>query len=236
MTYRVRSDPKVRAVTMVAVLGLHAALIAGLSLLAVNVPRMMSPDPVDIFDVTQPDPPRPLEIEEPDRNLPKNEGRASKVETRSELSPITVPPRLVQTPLFNPAAASIDPNVGRDISYGTLERGGTGAGVAGAGEGAQTDLSRRPSLIEETRLKLRDYSRMSRRGWRRGEQVMVAFRVEADGRPTSCRVIGTSGVGVIDVETCWLVERKVRLRPALDKEGKPHASSFQGYVHYEDIL
>jgi TonB family protein len=50
--------------------------------------------------------------------------------------------------------------------------------------------------------------------------VFIAFRVRSDGRVDRCRVVRSSGNTTIDRETCRLVERRFRFRPARDAAGR----------------
>jgi protein TonB len=61
----------------------------------------------------------------------------------------------------------------------------------------------------------------SRRAWPSGKRVLVTFDVQLDGRASNCQVFQSVGVPSIDAETCALVVRKLRFRPARDTAGRP---------------
>ena len=100
----------------------------------------------------------------------------------------------------------------------------TGTGLGGGG-------GTRPSVVEGTTLTARDYPRRLRRAWPRGGRVLVAVRVQVNGRATDCRVNVSIGVPEIDAETCRLVEEKVRFNPARDARGNPYVAWY-GYMQY----
>lgn len=55
------------------------------------------------------------------------------------------------------------------------------------------------------------------------EQGTVQFRISvgADGSPTLCRVIASSGSATLDETTCRLLMERARFEPARDAKGKP---------------
>jgi len=56
--------------------------------------------------------------------------------------------------------------------------------------------------------------------------VLVIFNVQLNGRATDCRVYQSIGVPSIDAETCALVTRKLRFRPARDERGRPYVERY----------
>ena len=67
--------------------------------------------------------------------------------------------------------------------------------------------------------------------WPSGGIVLVAVRVQVDGRGTDCRINRSSGVPAIDAETCRLATTKLRFRPARDERGRPFVDWY-GYMQY----
>jgi protein TonB len=59
--------------------------------------------------------------------------------------------------------------------------------------------------------------------------VLVTFEVQINGRATDCQVFQSIGLPEIDAETCALVTRKLRFRPARDGNGRPVVSRY-GYA------
>ncbi|MCJ7420781.1 energy transducer TonB [Sphingomicrobium astaxanthinifaciens] len=84
-------------------------------------------------------------------------------------------------------------------------------------------------MIARTTLTQRDYPKDIRRRWPVGGAVLVAVRVQVDGRATDCRVNRSIGDPEIDALTCQLVERKVRFNPARDAAGRPYVAWY-GYM------
>lgn len=97
--------------------------------------------------------------------------------------------------------------------------GGGGAGGNGhGGGGAETA----PELLRG-RLKFNDLARDLRRD-RIGGDVAVRFRVETDGRVSTCRVTRSSGDPRVDATPCPLILERYRFDPALDARGRPVAA------------
>jgi protein TonB len=59
-------------------------------------------------------------------------------------------------------------------------------------------------------------------------QGTVGFRltIDAAGNPTACAITATSGSDALDQATCSLLLTRARFNPALDRKGKPIASSW----------
>lgn len=68
-----------------------------------------------------------------------------------------------------------------------------------------------------------DYPVAARRGNMEGS-VRVELHISDIGCPTKCLVVESSGHGVLDNETCALMMRRARYKPALDADGRPIAS------------
>jgi TonB family protein len=54
--------------------------------------------------------------------------------------------------------------------------------------------------------------------------VTVDFAVQPNGQVTGCRASASSGDRALDLRTCQLVEQRLRFSPALNAQGRPHAS------------
>lgn len=67
---------------------------------------------------------------------------------------------------------------------------------------------------------------------RNREQGRVGFRLEvaADGRPSGCSVVGSSGSSALDSTTCRLLMERARFTPARDSRGGPTTDSFVGGI------
>jgi TonB family protein len=64
------------------------------------------------------------------------------------------------------------------------------------------------------------------------EQGAVSFRLDisAEGRPTECLVVQSSGSPSLDSSTCRLLLERARFRPARDAEGKPASDRVSGRI------
>lgn len=66
--------------------------------------------------------------------------------------------------------------------------------------------------------------------WVVGDEGDVGYRlyVDADGKPQSCEITESSGSQLLDEATCPLLMERLEFDPALDREGVPIASEFEG--------
>ncbi len=66
--------------------------------------------------------------------------------------------------------------------------------------------------------------------WVVGDEGDVGYRlyVGADGKPQSCEITESSGSQLLDEATCPLLMERLEFDPALDREGVPVASEFDG--------
>lgn len=60
-----------------------------------------------------------------------------------------------------------------------------------------------------------------RNGWQ--GDVVVEATVSAEGLPTACTVVRSSGHQVLDDATCRIVMRRARFKPAINADGRPVA-------------
>ena len=134
------------------------------------------------------------------------------------------PPAPLASP--TPAEVALDPGSGQASGLGAApgagagqggEGTGSGAGGAGSGRGAGTVTP--PQRIEGA-LTHADYRRARAPEGAAGT-ALVSFRVRTDGRADLCRVLRSSGFAQFDGETCRLIERRFRFRPARDAAGRP---------------
>jgi len=59
-----------------------------------------------------------------------------------------------------------------------------------------------------------------------GGSVRIALLVDEVGKVADCSVVETSGVAVLDAQSCAVVKERARFRPAIGKDGKPTKDSF----------
>lgn len=238
------SRDRVGAILLVALL--HAGIIAGLLTLGGHVPVPAAVEqPLEVFDVLLPPPPPPAPPPPPvvqSRAAPKKEGAAAPPARKAQASPIKRPEPVVKLPAPPPPVIAAPlPGTGSAPSAGAApvdgpgsgaggEGSGTGSGGSGSGPGGGGDggAATRPSLASRP-LTQRDYSSASRREWPPGKRVLVTFDVQPNGRASDCKVFQSIGIPSIDAETCVLVVRKLRFRPARDASGRPVVARY-GYA------
>jgi protein TonB len=184
-----------------------------------------------LFDVSAEPLPAPLEDRARAEAAAKREGAASPPNLRARPSPVAAPPP--KLPVEPPVAAASAAGEGKEAWAGSADRTGPGSGSGGQGAGTGSGragggaggggLAARAELIAG-RILDSDYPRAASRA-RIGGAVIVRFTVGADGRPSGCAVVRSSGNADLDSATCRLIERRFRYRPARDSEGKAVAAT-----------
>lgn len=230
-----------RAGALVLVALVHVGVIAVLLTLApaTTIPKSLQ-QPLDVFNVRLAEtPPLPPPVVVESRAAPKEGGAAAPPAKKAEASPIKQPEPLVRLPLPPPpVVAAPQPGTGSAPNAGAApvdgpgsgaggQGNGTGSGSRGSGPGGGGDGGEgtRPSLASRP-LTQRDFNSASRRAWPSGGRVLVTFNVEINGRASDCKVYQSIGNPTIDAETCALVLRKLRFRPARDALGHPVVSRY----------
>ena len=246
--YRPTTNNRDRAMTICAVVLIHAGLGYAFLNLSGTMRLIEQQTDLQIFDVAPELPPPPPVVEklpEPDKAKPKeDEGAASAKNIESKATPVVVPKPRVIIPAKPPVVASETPNTGADPTQGASDvvgpgtgaggsgtgngSGGSGSGTGGGGTGGDPSP---PRIIQSTSLTMADYPRDVRRSWPRGGRVFVAVRVQLDGRATDCKINRSIGIPALDQWTCRLVEQKVRFRPAIDERGQPYVAWY-GYAQF----
>lgn len=137
--------------------------------------------------------------------------------------PLIVPPPVVAAPVADTGwaaqtGASDLPGSGRGAGGSGEGRGGGGTGGDGAGDGDGEPIQGPRQISGD--MAFHDLPEGS---LPLGEEaaVTVTFAVEASGRVTECRVERSSGYPGVDSQTCRLIERRFRFRPAIDRRGRP---------------
>ena len=237
--------PKDRAASIVAVVVIHAGVLAALLTLGGGavLPAALT-EPLQVFDVSPPPPPppppEPVVVET--RRAPELEAAAAPPARKAQATPVVRPPPVVELPPKPVIAAAETPREGSAPTQGAApvdgpatgaggQGNGTGSGTGGngSGGGGSGGEDRGPSVIASTTLTGRSYPREVLRVWPRGGRVFVAVQVQVDGRATNCKVNRSSGNSVVDQWTCRLVEQRVRFRPAEDENGRPYVRWY-GYI------
>jgi len=84
-------------------------------------------------------------------------------------------------------------------------------------------LQRRPTSTNLLGLRYTDYPGQALERSRSG-RVLVRVAVSAEGRPSECVTVATSGDTSLDTATCQVVMSRGRFEPALDSAGQPVAA------------
>ena len=240
--YQPKPSPRDRAATIALVLAIHAGLAFALINLSPPIRESLPQEVVDIFDVTEPPPPRPIveEIPQPEKAKPeREEGAASPKNVESQATPVVAPKPPISLPIPPPIPVTQTPGQGSDrtqgasdvVGPGTGAGGqGTGTGSGGSGSGTGGGGGGGASGVRLVRgITNRDYPPAIQRSWPRGGRVFVRVRVQPDGRVSQCDVMRSFGDKAVDQWTCSLVTSRAQFRPATDATGRPIAAWF-GYV------
>ena len=237
-----------RAVTFTMIVLIHGALAFALINLSQPVRDSLPEDVVEIFDVTEPPPPKEDAVVEPipapQQDAPKEqEGAASPKNIRSQATPVVAPKPRIALPIPPPMPVTQTPNTGSERTQGASDVVGPGTGAGGVGTGTGSGgsgrgtggggsggIATRPAVIRG--ITNRDYPDEVARYWPRGGAVFIAIRVLPNGKATDCKINRSIGVPAIDQWTCRLVEQRAVFRPATDASGRPVAAWF-GYVQQE---
>ncbi|WP_448664851.1 energy transducer TonB [Sphingomonas sp. CJ20] len=70
---------------------------------------------------------------------------------------------------------------------------------------------------------------------RAGQQGVVGFRLSigTDGRPKGCEVTTTSGVPLLDAQSCRLLVARARFQPARDAQGRAIPATYSSRFRWE---
>ena len=218
-----------RAKAVVAVLAVHAVLafiiLSGLSagMIRQTVEHLTT---IRIQDPPLPPPVRPPKVAPRPRTVDKHEGVKAK---KADSTPIVAPrPKL---PLPSPVPAAKVAGNGNSPTPGAAANGfGTGAGRNGEGLGGSGSGAFTPAR-KITKIPDSEYRRFRALGFARGA-VGLDLRVDANGMPSDCRIVATSGNAEEDALMCRLTLVYVRFSPALDPSGRPIAQDVTFYTNW----
>lgn len=204
--------------SMVAVVGVHAAiaaaLVAGLTVSG-TIPEIINPIGATNIPIEPPPPPQPTEPVEP-RAAP-NDPPIHVPQPKFDIKPAD--PVIPNTPLVFPGIPEPTPGFGVELPKPTPQPGFDPVGA-------------KPGNDPSRWLSNDDY----RPSWIRRELTGTArFRLEiaANGTVTGCSVTGSTGHSELDQATCALVTRRARFEPARGTQGEPVAGSYSGAVRWE---
>ena len=183
------------------------------------------------FNVTITAPPPP-----PEADARPDEGAAGAPGKQAVPKPVTAPkPRV---PISSPSPVPRASSTGSQNSSGARQSGeGTGASGSGEGTGSGRDGGGQGG-VGATRLALvagridsaTDFPiPPGGRQARFGTSVLVYIGVDADGRPTGCRIVRPSPDPTADGIVCRLALQRFRFRPKTDGGGRAIPGTF-GYT------
>lgn len=211
-----------RAKALVGVALVHivlgAVILTGLNVH--NVHQVV--ESMKTFDITERQPPPPVAPPpQPKADRAKEkEGAAGK---KAEPTPVVAPKPAVVVPAKPPVVAAPIAGTGNAARAGAATAG-SGIGAGGSGTGRGGGGTGDSSGFTPARL-VRNLNRSDYRDLTGGRlqfgRAMVALQVDADGLPTNCRVIRSSGDPTVDDGLCPIIYRRLRFRPALDADGRP---------------
>jgi len=241
VAYRSDLDVKDRSGAVAAVVAIHAALLFALLHMSGKIDLTDPQAALQVFDVdlARPPPPPPPPPAQRQQAKPKErEGGSAPKNIKSEATPVVAPKPKIETPPVQQIAASETPRQGAAPTQGASDvRGpgtgaggignGTGSGLGGNGPGGGGDGAAYPPRILRG-ISGRDYPREIMRTWPRGGRIDLILRIEANGRPSSCRVGRSFGNPLADQWSCSLIMQRGQFRPALNARGQPVAAWF-GY-------
>jgi protein TonB len=212
-------DNRNRAIGLAVAIGINALLLVLILTLSRDVaPALLRGPGLSTFDITQPPPPPPPppETKPAGASAPPSRGA-----TKAPSPPN--PPRPLPKP--TPAQPAVDAGSQSASGAGTAAgsgagRGGQGAGTGSGGSGTGNGAGATPPVHIAGALTDADYRRAGLPQGAAGT-VLISFRVRSDGTVDRCSTVRSSGYAIIDRETCRLVERRFRFRPARDAAGQP---------------
>lgn len=221
-----RADPsrpdRIKAIAAVALV--HALIAAAVLNSRTPGPAPADETSTDLIDITVPPPPPP-----PERQADRARDEEGAAGRKADPTEIVAPKPPIVLPARPPVAAAPVPGTGTSSSAGASTAGsGTGAGGSGSGRGGggSGDFSGYTPARLIQNIRRNDYRALAAGRVPTGSAV-VAIRVEPDGRATNCRVVRSSGDGVVDSGLCPFLVRRLRFRPALDAAKRPIPYSTQ---------
>lgn len=204
---------------------LFYGLIAGL---AMSFPRRAE-DQVTRFALTPDRPLAPPVVQPRTERTPRPEGRAAPPNLVSKATPVVAPPPMVPLVVPPPIVTAPIADSGVQATSGAAPIAGPGPGAGGigdgrgsggAGKGTGGGGSGSPPVHISGRLRNSDFPRAAIDAGEQGT-VEVRYEVDVDGRIGRCEIIRSSGSARLDDNTCRLLKRRYRFRPATDERGRP---------------
>lgn len=213
------------------VIAIHA--LAGLALFQSRTPeaQALRDRMMDVFDVTPPPPPKPVEHPIPVPRLNRPSGEAAPPNLRNVPTEIVAPPPVLP-PIVVPVVTAPVADRGTAANAGAAPVAGPGTGAGGQGDGRGAGGSGdgdgdgyggTPPERIRGRLNNSDYPREAGETGAQG-RVGVRYLVGEDGRVSDCEITRSSGSKLLDDTTCRLITERFRFRPSRDERGRSVAS------------
>ena len=237
--YRPSLNNRDRTGVLAGVVAIHAGLAFALLHLSGTVDLIPEQADLQVFDVTQPEPPPPVVIQEVQEKAPEKEGEASPPNIKSEATPVVKPKPKIEVPAPPVIVASPTPNQGAAPTQGAAPvpgpgtgaggvGTGLGAGGSGSGRGGGGGLAAVRTRLATPALRGRDFPNRLLDAWPHGAQAFMRLRVDTNGVVIQCIMDRGTGNRAMDEEICAIVRQRLRYRPALDSDGRPVAD-WAGY-------
>jgi TonB family protein len=97
--------------------------------------------------------------------------------------------------------------------------------------GETSTLSRRAKANIGRLFTGKDYPRHALERWQDG-RVKFALLIDEKGKVADCSVIETSGVAVLDAQSCAVLKERARFQPALGADGKPAKDAVTAAINW----
>jgi protein TonB len=215
-----RNDRWKAIIAALAVNGvIGVAIVSGLNVRMVShaVERLTT------IDIKEPPPPPPVKPPPPAPRPSMAKKPAGAPAPKAEPTPVVAPQPKIALPSPIPAAKVAGAGTASSSGAG-ISGNGTGAGGAGNGPGGggYADYSRFTPARLVGKIPNSEYRRISAGRIAQGSAT-IAFRVNPDGRISSCRVVRSSGDPYVDAMVCDAATRWLLFDPARDPAGRPVA-------------
>ncbi len=232
MAYRTDVNARDKGGAIIAVIAVHAVLLAALLNLPGTIDLAHPQSALSVIDLARPPPPPPAPPQQP-KPKEKEGGSASK-NIRSQATPVVAPKPLIETPPVQKIVASATPRQGSAPTQGASDVRGPGTGAGGTGNGSGSGGNGDNSVAEPPHLATpvlsgRDIPRDLIDRWPPRATVFMRLRVDAQGFVAECTVDRGTGQPGIDSALCNIAHERLRFRPALNRSGQAVAGWF-GYA------
>ncbi len=216
---------------LIAIVGGHAAVLAAVMLAKMEIPPKFVPPPQIVDHIPLPTPPKEPPPPEPS---PRPEPRADQRVTQ----PVPLVPTPVPGPIFE--APTIDPPIFDTSPPGPVT-------IPGPPTPPTIPLPVEPPAPPAPRAKPvklsprgdpaswvtnDDYPSAALRSEEQGRTIFVVT-AGADGRPSDCRVTGSSGSSTLDNAACRLLMKRAKFKPGTDADGNAAGGTWSSSFRWQ---